>query len=386
MLTPPIPTATITEPTPLPVTTKKKRRSPLASSLLQSGLTHMRVALEFFNRPNQPHRYEIAAELALAAWEKVLKAYLHRARPRFNIFLPDKKTKSFNECREEVRKRLSTTTEPFLAIDANLSITYRYRNESVHLYGQAMDAILHGIFAECVGKFSEFVRLHFSCELLPATDLGILPVGYSRPVIPTDFLTNESASANAPAEVINFLKALSDEGEKLHEAGLRPEHSILVTYFVHLEDSRKPTGADLIVRVDNNNLEAPKLGIHKHMSIGEKVRITTDKNAPAIQLKEDQIWEYFNLGTGDVQKFVKDSLPHVKQNQHFWNVMNKLGEDQNILRLRYLDPTRKAGIKKKMYSDVIFQKLMEEFPIPETIATSDTISSTQPQTEIDFGF
>lgn len=64
--------------------TVRKRRPPLANSLLQSAISHMHTAVEFFNRPTQPHRYEIAAELALAAWEKLLKAYLHRAK--HNIF------------------------------------------------------------------------------------------------------------------------------------------------------------------------------------------------------------------------------------------------------------------------------------------------------------
>lgn len=350
--------------------TPRKRKPPLANSLLQSGLSHMRVAIEFFNRPTQAHRYEIAAELALAAWEKVLKAYLYKSKPKFKIFLPDGRTIGLNECRDEVRKRLAKSPESFLATHANLGITYEYRNKSVHLYGQAMDAILLGIFAECVRKFALFVRQHFQRELLSPHDLGVLPVGFSRPVVPKDFLSDQSASANAPVEVRNFLKALSDAGEELHAQGLTPEHSILVTYFVHLEDSRKAATADLVVRVNNSDPAAATLGIHKHITLAEQVRITSSKNAPEIQLVDDQIWQHFNLRTSDVQDFVKERWPHVKQNNQFWDLLNRLGADPNVLRVSFLDPVRKTGKGKKLYSDVIFQLLIDEFGEPKATNVS----------------
>ena len=53
----------------LPARARIKRRPHITKSLLDSAITHMRVAVEFFNRLHQPHRHEIAAELALAAWK-----------------------------------------------------------------------------------------------------------------------------------------------------------------------------------------------------------------------------------------------------------------------------------------------------------------------------
>ena len=350
--------------------TPRKRKPPLANSLLQSGISHMRVALEFFNRPTQPHRYEIAAELALAAWEKVLKAYLYKARPRFKIFLPDGRTKGLNECRDEVRRRLTGSAESFLATHANLGITYTYRNQSVHLYGQGMDAILLGLFAECVRNFAQFVRQHFHRELLSPEDLGVLPVGFSRPVVPEDFLSNQSASAIAPIEVRNFLKALSDAGEELHAQGLTPEHSILVTYFVHLEDSRRASNADLVVRVNNAEPGAATLSVHRHITLPEQVRITNNRNAPEVQLGDDHLWQHFNLRTCDVQEFVKERWPHIKQNQQFWDLLTRLGNDPNVLRMSYLDPVRKTGKGKKLYSDVIYQLLITEFGEPVSCEAS----------------
>jgi hypothetical protein len=359
--------------------TARKRKPPLANTLLNSAISHMQVALGFFNHPNQPHRYEIAAELALAAWEKVLKAFLHRAKPRFKIILPNGKTVMFTECREEVRRRLSATPELFLATSYNLALTYQYRNESAHLYGQDMDAVLHSLFAECVYKFAEFIRVNFKRELVPKENLGVLPVGFSRPVLPKDFLSNDSASAHAPVEVKDFLKAISDAGAELHNQGIAPEHSVLVTYYVHFEDSRKPAGADLVVRVDNSEDAAPTVTIQKHITATKEVRLSSSKYAPEVKLTDEQIWDYFNIDTATVQAYVRQEFPHVKFSNDFWKLLKRLGTDDTVMRTSYLDPVKKVGQGKKLYSDLVYQRLIDEYGVSEM---ADTPSSSAAVTSI----
>lgn len=337
----------------------RKRRPPLANSLLQSAISHMQTAVEFFNRPTQPHRYEIAAELALAAWEKLLKAYLHRAK--HNIFYPDGKTKDFHTCRNAVLALVLPTDAGFVATHANLELTYDYRNQSAHFYGQSMNAVLHGLFAECVGKFAHFVRQHFNRELLPPGDLGVLPVGFGHPVLPQDFLSDYSASATAPAEVKQFLKALHDAGVRLHAAGIAPEYSMMVTFSIALEDAKKAHRADVVVGVNNAEPQAAALTVQKNVTLADTVRLSVDKNAPPVQLQDDKLWEFFNLSTKDITDFARQSLPQVRQNQDFWKVIKRLGKNSNALRIRYLDPARTSGANKKMYSDVMYQLLIDEY-------------------------
>jgi len=343
--------------------TARKRRPPLAKSLLESAVSHMHTAVEFFNRPTQPHRYEIAAELALAAWEKLLKAYLHRAK--CNIFLPDGRTRDFNNCRNLVLTLVLPTDAGFVATHANLEMTYEYRNQSAHFYGQPMNAVLHGLFAECVGKFAHFVRQHFNRELLPPGDLGVLPVGFGRPVLPQDFLSDYSASATAPAEVKQFLKALHDTGVRLYDAGISPEYSMMVTFSVALEDAKKVHRADVVVGVNNAEPQAATLTVQKHVTLADTVRLSMDKSAPPVQLRDDRLWEIFNLSTKDVTDFVRQRLPQVTQNNAFWKVLKRLAQDPNALRIRYLDPARTSGISRKMYSDVVYQLLIDEYETPE---------------------
>ncbi|WP_208309143.1 DUF3644 domain-containing protein [Hymenobacter defluvii] len=337
----------------------RQRRPPLTKSLLESAVSHMHTAVEFFNRPTQPHRYEIAAELALAAWEKLLKAYLHRAK--HNIFYPDGKTKDFNTCRNAVLALVQPTDTGFIATHANLELTYEYRNQSAHFYGQSMNAVLHGLFSECVAKFALFIRQHFDRELLPPGDLGVLPVGFGRPVIPQDFLSDHSASATAPAEVKQFLKALHDTGVRLHEAGVAPEYSMMVSFSVALEDAKKLKRADVVVGVNNAEPQAATLTVQKHVTLADTVRLTPSQNAPAVHLKDDKVWDIFNLTTKDVTTFMRQRLPQVTLNNDFWKVLKRLGADPNALRIRYLDPKKNSGAHKKMYSDVIYQLLIDEY-------------------------
>jgi hypothetical protein len=45
----------------------------------------------------------------------------------------------------------------------------------------------------------------------------------------------------------------------------------------------------------------------------------------------------------------------------FWKVLQRLGQDPNALCTRYLDPAKTSGASKKMYSDVIYQLLIDEY-------------------------
>lgn len=342
-------------PTPITVRVKRPR---LTNSLLSSAITHMYTAVEFFNRPSQPHRYEIGAEMAVAAWEKLLKAFMHKSKSR--IFNKDGRTKDFNNCRNIVLELLQHTDATFVATYANLELTYEYRNESAHFYGHPMDAILYGLFAECVSKFSQFVRKHFNKELLPQGDLGILPVGFGRPVVPQDFLSDDSASSSAPAEVKRFLKALHDAGSQLHEAGIAPEHSMMVTFCVALEDAKKVHRADVVVGVNNIDPQTATLTVKKNVTLTGPVRLTDDPKAPAIQLKDETIWEVFNLTTQAVNDYMRAQYPSMKLNRDYWEHLKKFAQDPNIVRIRYLDPSQTSGSGgKKMYSDLVLHKLNE---------------------------
>jgi hypothetical protein len=336
--------------------TARKRGPRLANSLLSSAIAHMHIAVEFFNRPNQPHRYEIAAELAIAAWEKILKAFMHKSK--IKIFNADGRTKDFNNCKNIVLTLVQHDDPTFIATHANLEITYEYRNESAHFYGHPMDAILYGLFAECVSKFSHFVRKHFNKELLKPGDLGILPVGFGRPVVPQDFLSEHSASGNAPTEVKRFLKDLHDVGVQLHAAGVAPEHSMMVTFSVALEDAKKLHRADVLVGVNNSDPQLATLTVKKNVTLAGPVRLTTDPKAPALQLKDDTIWDVFNSTTQAVNDYMRLQYPGIKLNRDYWNNLTQLSKDPNCMRMRYLDPGQTSGTGgKKMYSDVIFHEL-----------------------------
>ena len=77
-----------------------------------------------------------------------MKAYLHKTKHK--IFHKDGRTKDFPNCLNLVHIYVIKLDLTFQATHENLTLTYQYRNESAHFYGQAMNAVLFGLFAECV--------------------------------------------------------------------------------------------------------------------------------------------------------------------------------------------------------------------------------------------
>ena len=115
-----------------------RRRLPnIAAALSSSGTAFMRTALEFFNRPMQPERHEIAAVLAVTAWKKLMKAYLHR-HTQFNIFIDSGRTVTYDECRKRVRHFVQLGGgSAFEDVYEHLATIERYRNTCVHFVGKA---------------------------------------------------------------------------------------------------------------------------------------------------------------------------------------------------------------------------------------------------------
>lgn len=293
------------------------RRPRIARSLHLSATEFMRTALEFFNRPLQPARHEIAAVLAVAAWEKLLKAYLHQHTP-VKIFSGPNRTIGFEECRAKVRHYVQAAGGyTFEDVYEHLGVIEAYRNQCVHFVGEHMDTILHGLFAECVLKFAHFLKTYFGKDLLPASHVGVLPVGYSFPLTAADFITKHSAAASASQEVREFLRAMHLAGERLEKLGVAPEHSILVSYRLGLVSQKNAARADDTVRVDNTQPDAATLTVRREL--------------------DEKAWKaHFCLRHRDLVSFAKAN--DIKCNQAFHLFLKSLRVNTDVFAEHKFDP------------------------------------------------
>ncbi|MFC5271515.1 DUF3644 domain-containing protein [Adhaeribacter terreus] len=337
---------------------KTKRKSPVAKTLLNSAVAHMTAAIEIQNKPYFPHRYEIVSELAITAWEKALKSFLYRKH--IKIFKSKTRTKEFKDCLLAVKNKLDSK---FDATFENLNVLYDYRNEAIHFHGESFGPIIFAILTESVHQFAKFLQNQCSRNLFSEKDLGLMPIAYQRPFTPEDFLTPFSASQNASAEVRKFLKSIDEAAQRLNASGNKD--SVLVQFKVVLQSVKNANLADLAVRVDNSNTEANTLKIVRELKGG--IQITTNKNAALVKIDEVALMEAgFDLTYGDIKKFVKTSLKHVKINSQFHALMKKLETDPNNCYQRPQNPFKPDGPKMKLYSDLIYQALINHYPEPDS--------------------
>jgi len=338
---------------------RAKRKSPIAKTLLNSAVAHMTAAIEIQNKPCFSHRYEIVSALVITAWEKALKSFLYRRH--FNIFKANKRTKEFNDCLLAVKNQLDSK---FDATYENLQLLYEYRNEAVHFYGESVDTIIFALLTESVQQFAKFLQNQCNRNLFSDKDLGLMPIAYQRPFTPEDFLTPFSASQNASTEVKSFLKHIDEAAQRLNAS--ENKESVLVQFKIVLQNVRNANAADVSVKVDNSNTEANILKVVRE--VNGPIKISNDKNAAVIRIDEKELIEFgFNLTHQDVCKFVKGSLSHVKINTQFHTLMKKLEKDQNICYQRPQNPLKPNGAKMKLYSDLIYQALIDNYPKPDSV-------------------
>ncbi|PSR52166.1 hypothetical protein AHMF7605_00830 [Adhaeribacter arboris] len=132
-----------------------------------------------------------------------------------------------------------------------------------------------------------------------------------------------------------------------------------------MQNVRNANSADISVKVDNSNIEADTLKVVRELN--GPIKINNDKNAAVIRINEKELIESgFNLTHEDVRKFVKGNLPHVKMNDQFHALMKKLEKDQNICYQRPQNPLKPNGSKMKLYSDIIYQALIDNYPKPDS--------------------
>src|SRR5579863_4293761 len=205
--------------------TKKKARKRLAKALLANSKAAMFSAIEIHNKPIFKYRYEVCTLLVINAWELGLKAYIASELSSVRLFRKDGSTKPFLECVACVADKLGKS---FSAARSNLEVVYEYRNRIAHFYSEALDIVVLGLLKASVLFFAEFIESHFGQSLHEEANLVLLPIGFSSPISPLDFLSTKSSAANCSREVKSFLAAIKQSSEALQKQGI--DESIIVNF------------------------------------------------------------------------------------------------------------------------------------------------------------
>jgi len=146
----------------------------------------MFAAVEIHNKPVFEFRYEVCTLLVINAWELALKAYIAKELKGVQLIKKDGTTKPFSECVACVPSKLG---KPFEPIRLNLEILYEYRNKVAHFYHENLGIVVLGLLKASVLFFSDFMEAQFDERLYEAANLILLPIGFTKPMSPLDFLS-----------------------------------------------------------------------------------------------------------------------------------------------------------------------------------------------------
>jgi len=337
----------------------------LASSLLANSRSAILAAVEIHNKPIFPYRYEVTSILVINAWELALKAYIARELPSIKLVKQDGTAKPFPECVACVSSALG---KAFEATKCNLETLYDYRNKIVHFYYEELDIVVLGLLKSAVLFFVEFLEKHFSQRLDEETNLILMPIGFTKPTSPLDFISNKSAARDCSEQVKEFLQSIRKRSEHLLAQGIND--SIVVNYSLALVNESRVKNADLVAAINNAAAQPNVIAVHNIVSAAS---LTYDPTAKPLRIAEESVFSsIFTETYDDVLRTARERFSDFLQNAHFNKIMRELKKDPNIKKTRLLNPKNPNGGGKDFYHKRIYDELAKHYTPAKSSPASDS--------------
>lgn len=304
--------------------------------LLDRAVAAMVAAIDVYNKLDFAYREEAFAILAVNAWELLLKGkwltdhgnrlqslYVNEAkagskRPRY------KKTRSgarMTHGAEYLGRKLAEAGKLHQSALHNLEAMIELRDTAVHFYhtNPAISERVLELGLACVKNFVSAAREWFN-EDLSRFHAYLMPLSINPlPSVPSVQLTRDERS--------------------------------FVAYLENLRPKEEDPASSYAFAV---NVEVKF--VRSKASDAFPVRTTSDPNAPAVRLTEEQIRERYPWDYGELTRRCQDRYLDFKVNQQYHGIRKRLESDPRFAHERRLDP-EKPRPKKTFYAPAI----MEEF-------------------------
>jgi uncharacterized protein DUF3644 len=343
----------------------------IESALVCNSKSAMFAAVEIHNKPIFPYRYEVCTLLAVNAWELALKAYIAKKLDSVKLIKDDGTSKPFLDC---VACVASHVGKGFESARYNLEILYDYRNKIAHLYAGDMDIVVLGLLKCSVLLFSEFLATHFGEKIHEEANLILLPIGFTRPVSPLDFISSRSAAKDCSDGVRSFLQKITNSCEALQAQGI--DDSVIDNFSMALFNETRIKNADLIAAIRNAPPYGEALVVHNVIA---RANFTTDPSARQVRLREESIYsDIFTESYVEVVANARRKFCNFSQDSHFNEIMRQLKGDPNIRNVRLLDPRNPKSSRKDFYNKRIYDELAKHYTArtstPSTAPIADASS------------
>jgi hypothetical protein len=234
---------------------------------------------------------------------------------------------------------------------------YEYRNKVAHFYPDDLGIVVLGLLKASVLFFSDFMEKQFGEKLYEAANLILLPIGFTKPMSPLDFLSNQSAAKECSAEVKAFLESIRRSSESLQKQGV--DDSIIVNYSIGLVNESRIKNADLTAAINNALPQGNAIAVYNVISAAN---LTSDPTAKLIRLSEESIFnDIFTESYYDVVRLARERFTDFVQNAHFNEIMREVKKNLNIARTRLLNPRNPKGGQQIFYSKMVVEELSKHY-------------------------
>lgn len=234
-------------------------------ALLGNSISAMCAALEMYNKPKFEYRDETAVILLVNAWELMLKSILSRYRKR--IYYPKRRnqpyrTLSASDVLTKARPHFPAAVD-FEATAANLELLIEYRDTAVHFYHkEGLEPVLYTLAQTAVVNFRDLVKAVFDRDLAAEVSLSLLPLAFSPPLEPVEFLRGAPGRPELSAHVREFVEKVVKTVQRLEDAGADTGR-LLTIFEVSLLSTKKIAKADLVVGVQGDAGGGQAALVHK---------------------------------------------------------------------------------------------------------------------------
>lgn len=335
----------------------RKRRPPIAKSLLKNAVSAMYACIEIHNKPSISYRYETSTILLINSRELLLKAFIYKQMNKKYIFYKD------NEWRQKTRDIIACATyiasnssdSKFKVIEQNLLSIYKYRNKIIHYYYEPLDPVIFSLFHKNISLFKYVIEKYFDKKYLSDNNLLILPLWFSYIKKPIEVMTDVSHTKDASKEVVEFLDNIAKATHELNELWI--DESIFTEHTFAFYQTNNRKNSELLVEFD---AEVKKTNTIKKV---QQVKITWDINAKAVYIDPEQLKKQFPLSANEMRKNMRSYYSDYPDWKWLYNKYKK--QIDNIPELCYqfrINPLSQwKPAFSKMYSENVYKDFFDQY-------------------------
>lgn len=315
--------------------------------ILDKSTAALLAGIEIYNKPNFEYREETFSILVINAWELLLKARIlqlsgnrhssiieYEKRRRTDGSMSEKlyrkKNRSGNHVSVSLFKAYDLLTNEYRdripsVVRTNIETLCQVRDNAVHFLNSdpSIQKKIHELGTASIKNYLYLMRQWFGSNL-DAYQLYLLPIGFIGAGTTVEGVVLNAEERNW----INYVSALEN----------------------YIDDNIE-NETNLTLDID--------IKFRRSGNSEQEVRITNNPDALEVQLSEEDMrdrypWDYQILSSRLDRRFTD-----FRRNQQYHTVRQRLEENPQLCRVRYLDPGNPRSSVKRFYSPNILREFDE---------------------------